>query len=67
MTKVIISQCSQSGEVEFFFEVHGRAWAFTGLLTVPPRRTSDCDFLQMTRDAFGASLFRIRNCRNGAV
>ena len=37
-----------------FFEVHGRAWAFTGSLTVPPRRTSDCDLLQMTRDAFGA-------------
>ena len=37
-----------------FFDVHGRAWAFTGSLTVPPRKTSDCDLLQMTRDAFGA-------------
>ena len=34
-----------------FFDVQGRAWAFTGLLTVPPRKTSDCDLLQMTRDA----------------
>ena len=37
-----------------FFDVLGRAWAFTGSLTVPSRKTSDCDLLQMTRDAFGA-------------
>ena len=27
------------------------ARAFTGSLNVPPRQTSDCDLLQMTRDA----------------
>ena len=36
-----------------FFDVQGRVWAFTGSLTVPPRKTSDCDLLQLTRDAFG--------------
>ena len=34
--------------------MQGRAWAFTGSLTVPPKRTSNCDLLQMTKDAFGA-------------
>ena len=33
--------------------MHGTAWAFTGSLTVLPRKTSNCDLLQMTRDAFG--------------
>ena len=37
-----------------FFDMHGTAWAFTGSLTVPPRKTSDFDLLQMTRDAFGS-------------
>ena len=37
-----------------FFDVQGRAWAFTGSLTVLPRKTSDCDLLEMTRDVFGA-------------
>ena len=37
-----------------FFDVQGRAWAFTGSLTVQPRRTFDCDLLHMPRDAFGA-------------
>ena len=32
---------------------HG-ACAFTGSLTVPPRKTSDCDLLQMIKDSFGA-------------
>ena len=35
-----------------FFDVQAYAWAFTGSLTVPPRKTFDCDvLLQMTRDA----------------
>ena len=34
-----------------FFDMHETAWAFTGSLTVPPRKTSDCDLLQMTKDA----------------
>ena len=37
-----------------FFDVHGRAYAFTGSLPVPPRRTSDCDLPQMKRGAIGA-------------
>ena len=37
-----------------FFDVQGRAWAFTGSLTVPPMKTSNCDLLQMRRDTFGA-------------
>ena len=37
-----------------FFDMHGQAWTFTGSVTVPPRKTSDCDLLQVTRDAFGA-------------
>ena len=37
-----------------FFDMLGTTWAFTGSLTVPPRKTSDCDLLQITRDAFGA-------------
>jgi hypothetical protein len=37
-----------------FFDVYGHAWAFAGSVTVPPRKTSDCDLLQMTRDAFGS-------------
>ena len=36
-----------------FFAVQGHAWTFIGLLTVHPRKTSDCDLLQMTRDSFG--------------
>ena len=42
------------GNSEFFFDVQGRAWAFTGSLTVPPRKPSDCDLPQMSRDSFGA-------------
>ena len=41
-----------------FFNIHGTAWAFTGLLTVQPRKPSDRDLLQMTRDAFGAAAER---------
>ena len=41
-------------ETRKFLDMLGTAWAFTGSLTVPPRKTSDCDLLQMTRDAFGA-------------
>ena len=41
-----------------FFDMHRTAWAFTGIvtgsLTVPQRKTSDCDLLQMIRDACGA-------------
>ena len=32
--------------------MHGTAWAFTGSLIVPPKKTSVCDLLQMTRDSF---------------
>ena len=35
-----------------FFDRQGHAWAFTGSLTVRPRRTPDYDLLQMIRDAF---------------
>ena len=44
-----------------FFDMQGCAWPFTGLLTVPPRKISDCDLLQMTRDAFGAAVERPRS------
>ena len=43
-----------------FFDVHGRSWTFTGLLTVPPEKTSDCDLLQMTRRR------RLRGCGRSA-
>ena len=53
--KMTVWPCSQSGELGNFsicMETRGpAAWAFTGSLTVPPRKTSDCDLLQMTRDA----------------
>ena len=35
--------------------MHGTAGAFTGSLTVQPRKTSDCDMLQMKKDSFGPS------------
>ena len=54
-----ISRCSLLTEWESrkFFDVHGHAWAawaFSGSLTVPPRKTSESDLLQMTRDTLGA-------------
>ena len=33
-----------------FFDVQGPAWAFTGSLIVLPRKTFECDLLQMRRD-----------------
>ena len=33
------------------FNLHLTVWAFTGSLTVQPRKTSDCDSLQITRCA----------------
>ena len=44
-----------------FFDVQGHAWAFTGLLTVLPRKTSDSDLLQKTREALGAVAERQSN------
>ena len=35
-------------------DVQGHVWAFNGSLTVPPRKTSNCDLLQMTMDVFSA-------------
>ena len=51
----------RNGRVGNSVDVQGRAWAFAGSPTVPPRKTSDCDLLQMTRDIFGALVERLRN------
>ena len=58
-TEMTISPCSQSGEVGNYSMCtdtrgHSPESIVTRLLTVPPRKTSDCELLQMTRDAFGA-------------
>ena len=60
-TKMTTLPCSQSVEVGIFFDVHGLAWAFTGSLSVQPRKISDCDLLQMTRDTFAAVAERPSN------
>ena len=38
-----------------YFDAHGTAWMFNGLLEVPPRTAEDCDILQMAREAFNAA------------
>ena len=53
MTQMTVGLLAEWGTRKYF-DMYGTAWAFTRSPTVQPRKTSDCDLLQMTRDAFGA-------------